>query len=43
MGLVAAPGENGAALGSRDLARQFGWAGERGDGSKVAFAAEWGS
>lgn len=29
--------------GSRDLTRQFGWAGEMGEGSKAPFAAEWGS
>lgn len=27
----------------RDLVRQFGWDGENGEGSKAAFAAEWGS
>lgn len=40
-GLVAAAGESGAALGNWVPARQFGWAGEKGDGSKAAFAAEW--
>lgn len=28
---------------SRDLAGHFGWAGEKGEGSKAASAAEWGS